>query len=426
MTVPRIVACQVRECVNFRSCIGPPDDPVFVCLAFPLGIPEEILSGENGHEAAYPGDGGVRYEGPVDRKGGPGSGHHGHEGRPGFRGGSTPGTGAVQYGAGIKPHEQGFINREKLSGYFDEFIEDTDRDDPTEVAGDSWENANVDDRSAVKDRVVDTLVERTGSNYDDMSSFVKQWSHSSNDDDMRSLAIQRDAAEEFGVPLSEFTNDKIEEIGGREKRVEEQTGRIMSMYRRGEKLPLWLSSGIAAETGTPIREIEFSEGDVGTVERLARTHFWDEIRYEAGGHGVEAERPLFPSSQQRQYLRAMYNETQSQLRSQGLGPDDYIVLFRGVVLPGKTAGKWNTQDLVNIEGNAVESWSVSSNIALDFARGKGDRENVGIVLSMAVPAKMILSTCTSGFGCLTEGEVTVLGSKGEAEVWYSSWEYPNG
>lgn len=99
MTIPRVTACQVRGCVNFRSCIGPPDDPVFVCMAFPTGIPEEILSGESLHERPYPGDGGIRYErvaGEEGLKGGPGSGHRGHRGKPGQRGGSSPGQGISQ------------------------------------------------------------------------------------------------------------------------------------------------------------------------------------------------------------------------------------------------------------------------------------------------------------------------------------------
>lgn len=31
------------------------------CAAFPNGIPDEITSGENQHEAPYPGDQGIRY-----------------------------------------------------------------------------------------------------------------------------------------------------------------------------------------------------------------------------------------------------------------------------------------------------------------------------------------------------------------------------
>jgi len=35
---------------------------LFVCEAFPKGIPEAILSGENSHNRPYPGDGGIQFK----------------------------------------------------------------------------------------------------------------------------------------------------------------------------------------------------------------------------------------------------------------------------------------------------------------------------------------------------------------------------
>ena len=62
MTTPRSVYCERAKCQRFRGIVGPPDDPVFVCEAFPTGIPEEILSGKNEHLEPYPGDDGLTYE----------------------------------------------------------------------------------------------------------------------------------------------------------------------------------------------------------------------------------------------------------------------------------------------------------------------------------------------------------------------------
>ena len=62
------------------------------CLAFPDGIPQDIRFGENDHSAPIAGDHGLQFEliphKAVVERGGTGSGHHGHEGRPGKVGGS--------------------------------------------------------------------------------------------------------------------------------------------------------------------------------------------------------------------------------------------------------------------------------------------------------------------------------------------------
>lgn len=61
MTVPRVVYCQDAKCIHFMGAKGVPNFPVFVCAAFPKGIPEEVLSGRNMHTSSIAGDGGVQY-----------------------------------------------------------------------------------------------------------------------------------------------------------------------------------------------------------------------------------------------------------------------------------------------------------------------------------------------------------------------------
>jgi len=62
MTTPTIIPCQERRCRWLRDPKGPLDDPVFVCYAFPTGIPQEILDGKNDHTEPYPGDDGFLYQ----------------------------------------------------------------------------------------------------------------------------------------------------------------------------------------------------------------------------------------------------------------------------------------------------------------------------------------------------------------------------
>lgn len=62
MTTPRIIPCQSRCCKHFWGIAGPPNDPVFICAAFPTGIPANVLSGRSKHARPIEGDGGIQYE----------------------------------------------------------------------------------------------------------------------------------------------------------------------------------------------------------------------------------------------------------------------------------------------------------------------------------------------------------------------------
>lgn len=64
-------------------------------------------------------------------------------------------------------------------------------------------------RMAAKEAIISELSKRTGISEEDVNAFIKQWAYTSNDNDMRSLMIQKDAAELFGVELSDFTKERI-------------------------------------------------------------------------------------------------------------------------------------------------------------------------------------------------------------------------
>ena len=285
------------------------------------------------------------------RKGGPGSGHHGHAGRPGKRGGSAPGKARGGMGNAQAPSQVGEGNNAKVSRAFD-----------NETVGFDWQDASDRDKSMVKGTIVDNLAKTSGATYSEVNDFIRQWARSSNDDDVRSLAIQRDAAAEFGVPLSEFTKSKLE-----------------------------------------INESPFDPSEMMPGFSVAKRH------------------PLLDSEKQRKILRAMYDDTQFKLRQMGIGPDDPVTVYRGIRYPPNMTRGWKTGQLVDFDGNAIESWSLSQTVAEDFAPpeliGSWDISKArSVVFKSDVPAKLILSLGTSGFGCLTEGEVTVLGGRGTAEI----------
>ena len=275
-------------------------------------------------------------------KGGPGSGNWGHAGLPGVWGGSSPGGGLGQVCRATSG-----LGRQEGDG--NAWLLDRRMDDASGTT--SWNYADKEHRGRVKHKLVTELSETSGVTYAACNSIVKQWSYSSNDQDMRSLAIQRDAAKEFGEELSDFTKRRIKQK-------------------------------------------------------------------EAGCRGpdpyVSGCNPLYGSEVQRKVLRAQYDNTQKFLREQGIGPDDVVTLYRGAKWDKAITKDWEAGDKIAFHDNTLASWSLSQDVADLFVRR--DSRKDGVLISVNVPAKMIFSTALTGVGCLTEGEVVVLGGRGTAEL----------
>lgn len=263
----------------------------------------------------------------LRKKGGAGSGNWGHAGRPGMVGGS--GGSGIRFGAGsVGDFDPNHPSRQKATDLLNKNLHDAVSGSPR-----TWQHAGSTTRGNIKREIINELAERTGVAPDDVRDFIEQWAHSSNNTDMRSLAIQKDAAAELGLALSEWQQGKID-----------------------------IASSI----------------------------------------GLSRERqPLLHSDTQRQLIRAMYDNTQEQLAAQGFKPDDTVRLYRGVVVDAD----WTFGDVVNYQGNTIESWSVGRDIAKQFASSEN-----GYILEMDIPARNIVGTARSGFGCLTEGEYIVAGT----------------
>jgi len=204
-------------------------------------------------------------------------------------------------------------------------------------------------RSDVKWKITKKLSEETDVPIHETNDVIGQWAKTSSDDDMRSLALQQDAADEFGVTTSKFTQEKIDNINAKYKH---------------------------------------------------RKYKWP-------AHA----RPLIESGKQKAILRAMYDDTQSKLAEIGFEKGDTIRLQRGIQLPPDIASAWKSGDMVKLSTNPLSSWTsdTSTEISSRFARHIQTPGDVGVIVEMDVPISMIQSTARTGFGCLTEEEFIVLG-----------------
>jgi hypothetical protein len=118
----------------------------------------------------------------------------------------------------------------------------------------------------------------------------------------------------------------------------------------------------------------------------------------------------------RELVRAEYEVTQEFLRENGITE---VTLFRGV---GTTSLDIKVDDVVEVNGNPLSSWSTDKGEAVFFARGatywtdKPGGKRDGLVLEMTVPAEMIQSLPVTGRGCLLEHEAVLIGFEGSAKV----------
>lgn len=120
----------------------------------------------------------------------------------------------------------------------------------------------------------------------------------------------------------------------------------------------------------------------------------------------------------RAFVRAQYNHTQKMLAEQGI---DEIILYRGMKIDAATykkmmgttkLGEPNQVNvkLTNIQLQPASSFSSEYGTAANFAAGAWSDE-VPLVMIGRVPAKKILGSARSGYGCLGESEFVVLGGK---------------
>jgi len=138
----------------------------------------------------------------------------------------------------------------------------------------------------------------------------------------------------------------------------------------------------------------------------------EKIKGLSGGLGIDAFMPPAKSLTQRTLLRVTYNETQAKLKKWGIKE---VRLHRGVTFD--TPLKVREGKHTSIRTNVLSSWSINADVAQEFAKRGGN----GVVFSSVVPANRIFSFPMTGLGCLTEGEVVILGGKND--IGTVSWNY---
>ena len=286
-------------------------------------------------------------------KGGEGSGHFDHAGRPGEVGGSLPsGMG------GTAPSEANEEGREKADKVLNHGLTELRASLGDESANEqNWRNADADTRSLVKDELVWALVEETGLDYDTVNALVEQWTLSSADEDLRSLSLQVQAAKVFGLEVRPSLLERIAKV-------------------QAERAN-------AFDDDFDIEDFIDSDPELFT---------WEE-------HGVSV-------GQQTAFLEGMRDLTQESLRGAGYRPGDTVQLYRGMGFASDSRPSWSTGDTVSISGNPLQSWSVGRGIASSFSKAN----QFGAVLWMEVPIESIIGTARTGFGSLIEGEFVIMSS----------------
>ena len=101
------------------------------------------------------------------------------------------------------------------------------------------------------------------------------------------------------------------------------------------------------------------------------------------------------------FLDAQYQTTQELFKELEL---DEITVYRGLEIQGLETGEQE------VSMRPLSSWSTDVATALQFAGQEGN------VLTTTFPASMIFSTPVSGFGCMSEKELVVLGGTIKADV----------
>lgn len=286
-------------------------------------------------------------------KGGPGSGFHGHKGRPGEVGGSSSGS----FGRGSAQGQasnvvEAFTNSNRIRSHFNEDLGDYTLEAMEDGKLQSWDNASDKLRSLVKRTIVATLQQK-GVDKNVASEILSQWAASSNDNNLTSLSLQQAVSEEFDVPLSDWQSRQIDIV----------QSKYGDFYRNGT---------------------------AGTDEdyRNAARVIYENTQQELAQAGYK------PTDTIRLYRGMVYHKD--------IDVDPQLEKGATYGWNGNAVESWS------FDKNIADSFAGTNAKSVSWMTPNKKR----YVVSMDVPISSIFSTAKTGIGCLTEAEVIVFGSIG--------------
>ncbi len=316
----------------------------------------------------------LELEEGVEEKGGPGSGHFGHAGRPGEVGGSGDGNrGFVLEPLEMVPGPIGATYSSLLgSPLSDEWERPTKQYKPDYANGvgsvDQW----------TKDQAVRAIAVRVPDSVDlePLRFFVESW---------------------------RYSGGKLYEQRTREDKIRSITDTMLSTWAESASdhnvRSLEIQKAIATEFGLDSTWVDKALSTAETSNGRASR--------------ISALRP---------FVRAMYENTQDRLSTLNLekvtafrGFRDEAGIFKGAKIPWLKEGKDGAG--IRTLSNPGSSWSTSLGTAREFANGGGFKNDAAIIFKANIPRSRILSLATTGMGCLDEQELVVIGGKD----WVSTW-----
>lgn len=111
-------------------------------------------------------------------------------------------------------------------------------------------------------------------------------------------------------------------------------------------------------------------------------------------------------------LRAHHEETQAYFKSKGIKE---VTLVRGY----KSSSKIKPGEDQDVPLQPASSFSMSKSTADGFSGGGKTKR----LLTVTVPANRVLSMCTTGFGCMHEQELVILGGVVRGRLVGKSWDW---